>query len=264
MTELSDLLAACDAVQRDSHAAASVRQLAGKIKAWAPTVIPTPAVPATPVPVGALLFSDEFTGPLDPAKWDVKFHDRWLQANVTVANGQLEITATKDWAGVWHGGELQSLAPAYQYVGPRYMEARAKVPAGAGTWAAPIWEWGAPWGANHVEIDVCEQLGLEPTKYHATIHVNGTESKGVVIDTGVVLADAFHRYGAAIYPDRADFYFDGAKVGTIAAFRVSAWPFVTTPMCAVVDLDMGGWGGTITVAPPVRLLVDYVKVWALA
>ncbi len=267
MTALSDLLAACDAVQRDTHAAASTKQMAGKLKAWAVSVVPTPApptAPLTPVPVGAPLFSDEFTAALDPAKWDVKAHGTWSPANVTTHDGLLDIAATKDAAGVWHGGEMQGLAPAYQYVGPRYMEARAVVPQGQGTWSAPIWEWGAPWGGNHVEIDVCEQLGSEPTKYHATIHVNGTESQGIVIDTGKVLADAFHRYGAAIYPDRVDFYFDGARVGTIPSSSVSAWPFVTTPMCAVIDLDMGGWGGPISVQPPVHLLVDYVKVWALA
>ena len=179
MSALDDLIAACNLVQNDPHAAASTKQMAGKLKAWAPTVTPPPV---TPVPVGALLFSDEFAAALDPAKWDVKAHGTWLPANVTTHDGLLEIAATKDSAGVWHGGELQGLAPTYQYVGPRYMEARAVVPQGQGTWSAPIWEWGAPWGGNHVEIDVCEQLGSEPTKYHATIHVSGTESHGVVID----------------------------------------------------------------------------------
>ena len=267
MTALDDLIAACNLVQNDPHAAASTKQMAGKLKTWAPTVIPTPAVPATPVPVGALLFHDDFDGTvIDATKWDVKLRGQFVQTAVSVHDGLLDITAELNTVmpNGWQAGEIQGL-PATAYTGPRYSECRAKVPAGAGTWAAPLWERDAPWGALGIENDTCEQLGKDPVgTYHVTVHNGPNESHGQVVSTGVDLAAAFHRYGCAMYPDRADYYFDGELVATIPSTALSAWKFTTTPTVPLVDLDMGGWGGTITVQPPVHLLVDYVKVWALA
>ncbi len=239
------------------------------LAASSPAPIPPPPS-ATPVPVGALLFSEDFTSPLDLTKWDVKTYDRFLTANVSVHDGVLDIQATKDASGVWHGGEIQSLAPTYQYSGPRYMESRAKVPVGAGTWPGPLWEWAAPWGASGVENDVNETLGKEPTRYHATLHNGPSQQFGKTIDTGMDLSAAFHRYGCAMRADGADYYFDGQLVASISkaealANGLSAWQFTSVPMVVLVDLDMGGsWAGPVTVTPPVHMLVDYVKVWALA
>ena len=64
MTELSDLLAACDAVQRDANAAATTKAMAGKIKAWAPTVS-APVPP--PAPGGLIRELDFSTG--DTSQW---------------------------------------------------------------------------------------------------------------------------------------------------------------------------------------------------
>lgn len=275
MTELSDLLAACDAVQRDTHAAASTKQMAGKLKAWAasvPTAPPAPSpAPLTPVPVGALLFSDEFSAPtIDTAKWDVKNRGQFTPSAVSAGGGLLTIIATVDASkpGGWACGEIQG-QPTTAYTGPRYSECRAIVPAGFGTWAAPLWERDAPWGALAIENDTCEQLGKEPGSYHVTVHNGPSEAYGLMIGAptpSTPLSADWHRYGCAMYADHADYYLDGAKVATItqAESGLTAWKFTTTPTVPLVDLDMGGWGGTITVAPPVRLLVDYVKVWALA
>lgn len=232
--------------------------------------IPAPPPAATPVPVGASMFSEDFTGPLDPTKWDVKVHDRWLPSNVSVHDGMLDIQATLDQAGIWHGGEIQSLAPNYQYAGPRYMECRAVVPKGAGTWAAPLWEWNAPWGGLGIENDVNEQLGRESTQYHVHVHNGPAQSFGKTIETRTDLSAAFHVYGCAMYADHATYYFDGVNAATITkaeafAAGLTAWPFTTTPMCCVIDLDMGGsWAGPVGVTPPVHMLVDYVKIWTLA
>jgi beta-glucanase (GH16 family) len=268
VSALDDLIAACDALATDTHYAIKARALAARLKAWAVTV-PTPA--ATPVPVGAVLFADEFNGTaLDTAKWDVKNLSggvtAFVPSAVSVHDGALDIVATTDAAGKWSSGEIQG-QPVTAYTGPRYLEARAKVPVGLGTWPAPLWERDAPWGALGIENDVSEQLGREPTAYHVTVHNGPTSSFGKVVQAGVNLADAFHRYGCAMYADHADYYLDGLRVATITAAEagLSAWKFTTTPMVPLIDLDMGGsWAGTISVAPPVHFLVDYVRVWALA
>lgn len=269
MSALDDLVAACNAVASDRYAAKSTKAMAAALSKWAVSVVPTPAPPTTgpPVPVGALLFSDEFAGSsIDAAKWDVKNRSQFVPAAVSVHNGLLEITATLDATKPlgWACGEIQG-QPTTAYTGPRYAESRAVLPAGAGTWPAPLWERDAPWGALGIENDTCEQLGKDPVgTYHVTVHNGPNESHGQVVSTGVDLAAAFHRYGCAMYPDHADYYFDGELVATIPSTSLSAWKFTTTPTVPLVDLDMGGWGGTITVQPPVTLLVDYVKVWALA
>ena len=174
--------------------------------------------------------------------------------------------ATRDASGAWFGGEIQGLAPGAQYVGPHYSECRAKLPAGAGVWSAPLWERDAPWGSLGIENDVNEQLGREPGRYHVTVHNGPSESFGKVVDTGLDLSADFHVYGSAMYLDHADYWFDGRLVATITAAEsgLSAWKFTTTPTVALVDLDIGGaWAGPVGVTPPVHLLVDYVRVSAL-
>jgi hypothetical protein len=227
---------------------------------------PIPAPPTGPPNTGTVLFSDDFTGTtLSTAKWDVKNYNQWQPGNVSVHDGLLDIVAVKDSTGAWKSAEIQGLAPGAQYVGPHYSECRAKLPAGGGVWSAPLWERDAPWGSLAIENDVNEQLGKEPGKYHVTVHNGSGESFGKVIDTGLDLSADFHVYGCAMYADHADYWFDGRKLATITAQEsgLSAWKFTTTPLVALVDLDMGGWGGTITVQPPVHLLVDYVRVTAL-
>ena len=275
VTALADLLAACLQVQSDRNAAKSTKAMAAALGKWAgsidaPAPVPTPA-PSAP-DTGTVLFADDFAGPTLGAQWDVK--DRlnpysgttYIPANVSVHDGLLDIVATRDTSGAWFGGEIQGLAPGAQYVGPHYSECRAKLPAGAGVWSAPLWERDAPWGSLGIENDVNEQLGREPGRYHVTVHNGPSESFGKVVDTGLDLSADFHVYGSAMYPDHADYWFDGRLMATITAAEsgLSAWKFTTTPTVALVDLDMGGpWAGPIGVTPPVHLLVDYVRVSAL-
>jgi hypothetical protein len=153
-----------------------------------------PVVP--PVPVRALLFADEFDAPLDLGTWDVKarvanLSKTWFSPdNVSVDKSCLVIDGRLAAPGQWHGGEIQLLA-AYAYTGARYSEVRAQLPAGAGTWSAPLWEVDAPWGSQGIENDVCEQLGIEPTKYHVTVH-NGKVEK---------FDDARRREGSLVQSD---------------------------------------------------------------
>lgn len=245
--------------------------MAAALRAWAPSVqapVPSPS-PAPPVPVGALLFSDDFAR-LE-AWWDVK--DRiadsgtWFDpANVSVHDGLLDIAAVKSSRGTtgWSGAWLSSVGKTFS--GPYYAEAVAKVAAGPGTWSAPLWILDAPYGAKGIENDVCEQLGREAASWHCTLHAGSgsANESGTMLSAAAPLADAFHRYGCATYADHADYYLDGVKVLTKAAAVVPSWQFASTVSTVNVSLDMGGWGGPITVAPPARQLVQSVNVWALA
>ena len=239
-------------------------------------VPPPPAPSPTPVPVGAVIFEDDFNGPLDTVKWEGKSYkapsgtqwNKLLNASID-GNSNLVITANLV-NGQWYSSFLAGLASnGFSYSGPRYLETRAKVPAGLGCFAAPLWEWASPWGAGPIEIDVCEQLGKEPGFYHTTVHPwlpSGDKPVGAANPTPVKnLADDFHRYGAAVYASRVDFYFDGYFMWSADMSVSGLNPLTSYPVVPCIDLDMGGWGGAIDPAlTSATMLVDYVRVWRLA
>lgn len=217
--------------------------------------------------------SDEFTGAAgtkpSSSKWGAK---QFTATNGSVVywnglnnvqldgTGNLDIFAQRQASGTWNSSWISG---TQSYTGPRYMEARAKVPAGQGVWSAPIWEWDAPYGSLGTENDVIEQLGIEPTSYHTTLHSGGTDSSknNTTLST---LANDYHVYGAAVYADRVDYYFDGAKIQTITKAEMgNKWGFDATAMVLNISLDMGGWGGAPSAGLPstVRMLVDYIRVY---
>lgn len=226
--------------------------------------------------LGSLKFSDEFDGPAgakpDSTKWIVHTGKGglglgyWNGLNNMELDGSsnLVVTAVKQSNGNWNSGFLSGKSG---YSGQRYLETRAKVAAGAGTWNAPLWEDEFPWGAKGTENDVIEQLGREPAIYHTTLH-NWTASPNKAVgnanNTGATLSSAFHTYGAAVYSDHIDFYFDGSRVFTATASAVGLPNNLTSFLVAPqIQLNMGGWGGTVGVPGPVSMLVDYVRVYVL-
>lgn len=179
-------------------------------------------------------------------------------------NGNVVITARKETDG-WHSGFL-SAVPIGGYSGKRYIEARAKVAHGQGVWNGAIWEWAALYGQGGLENDICEQLGREPTKYHATVHdwAGGGQQNGHTITTSYTLGDGFHTYAAAVYADHIDYYFDGVKQATATTASVGMSSFTTWKVVPNVSLNMGGWGGTISPSlTQAQLTVDFVHVYAL-
>ncbi len=232
----------------------------------------TPPVPTPPTTV--YLFQDDFDGPAgakpDPAKWDAKTYQAGDNAaywngmtNASLdGNGNLDIHAVKDSTGKWTSAFLSGKV---SYAGPHLIEARAKVAAGNGPWSGPVWEWDYPYGAQGTENDVCEQLGAEPSQYHTTLHSAGVQSGSANSSSPYILASGFHVYAANVYPDHADYLLNGNVVRTITKTDLGGnWGFDTTPMCANVNLNIGGWGGTIDpTLSSVHLLVDYIRVSAL-
>lgn len=216
------------------------------------------------------LFDDEFSGQAGsrPSSllWDAKAYrtdsgtiwNGWKNISED-GHGHLVITAKKV-NGAWYSGFLSGKT---SYTGPRYIAVRAKVAAGNGVWNAPVWEWDLPDGARGIEDDVVEQLGREPQSYRTTLHAGTAIQKGFVSVTGVNLSGGFHTYSAAVRPGRVDFYFDGTLQRTIRPGELGGrWGFVTTPMVPNISLAMGGLGGTPTIAGPLSLLVDWVRVAA--
>lgn len=227
------------------------------------------------VPVGASLFSDDFNGAAgskpDPTKWIAA---KRTAKSGTVFDGLNEIQldgqgnlviAARKINGKWYSGELVG---KQSFKGPYYAETLAKVAAGAGTWSAPLWLWAYPSGVSGVEVDVCEQLGSQPSGMHTTVHAAGGAAQRTVLNNvGVILANDFHVYGCAMHTDHADFYLDNKLIRTIKPTDgelAGRWPFTTTEMCALTDLDMGGWGGAVaaSVTAP-KMLVASINVYEL-
>lgn len=171
--------------------------------------------------------------------------------------GHLVITARKI-DGVWHSGFLSGRT---SYSGPHRIEVRAKVAAGDGVWNAPVWEWDSPHGARGLENDVVEQLGRHPQTYLTTLHANEHVQRGFANATRLTLSGGFHTYAAVVRPNRVDYYLDGRLVRSIRPRSLGGrWGFVRSRMVANISLNMGGLGGTPTVAGPVSLLVDWIRV----
>ena len=219
---------------------------------------------------GRYLFDDEFNGPAgskpSSTLWSAKAYrsdsgtvwNGWRNISED-GHGHLVITADKV-DGSWYSGFLSGKT---SYTGPRYVEVRAKVAAGDGVWNAPVWEWDVTNGAEGVEDDVVEQLGREPRSYRTTLHAGATVQKGFVNPAGAILSDGFHTYAAAVRPGSVAFYLDGKLIRTIRPAELGGrWGFVTTPMVPNISLAMGGLGGNPTVAGPVSLLVDWIRVAA--
>jgi hypothetical protein len=234
-----------------------------------------PAASATassgpPVPVKALIIDAEFNGPAgaQPSHrvWDAKRFGKWSGWSRIAMNGtgSIVLTAFDDSAG-WH---TPWLSTKIGYSGRRYVEARANVPCGAGTWSAPIWEWRYPYGRTPgFENDVAEQLGHEPADYHTTLHywtsTGGNIQSGKEINTAAPLCGTFHTYGAAVFPNRVDFYLDGVHTTSIPASAVGLANLTTRKEVMNIDLAMGGLGGAIAVSGPVVLTVDFVHVYRM-
>lgn len=214
-------------------------------------------------------------------------------SNVRVEGGRLVIEAHKeDYRGDrYTSARIQSKGKRDLLYGR--VEIRAKLPRGVGTWPA-IWMLpsdpyvyatncaeGDGWHGNpncdawpnSGEIDIVEHVGYQMNHVHATVHnsayywLQWEQRKGrIVLDD---VSDSFHLYALEWTPHRIDAYVDGALYFTYVnqgeGWR--AWPY-DRPYHLILNLAVGGdWGragGDIDDSIfPQRLLVDYVRVYAM-
>ncbi|HAQ38060.1 MAG TPA: glycoside hydrolase [Saprospirales bacterium] len=236
-----------------------------------------------------LIWSDEFeySGLPDSSKWgfetkgnahgwgnnEKQFYTERNLSNAVVEDGVLKIIARKEQKENknYTSARLSSQAKAAFKYG--LIEARAKLPAGKGTWPA-IWMLGsnrltAGW-PDCGEIDIMEHVGYEPDSVHGTIHtaaynhIKGTQKGGSVFIEDPY--SAFHVYGIEWTPDRMDFLLDGKVYYYVENEHLSdkEWPF-DQPFYLIMNVAIGGnWGGKKGIDDsifPVEMIVDWVRVY---
>lgn len=231
-----------------------------------------------------IVWADEFdyAGLPDPEKWtyevgrirnrEWQYYTYGRLENARVADGVLTITARRD---NFEGENITSASLTtrglYEFTYGR-IEVRAKVPGGRGTWPA-AWMLGTTTSGESWprigEIDVMENVGFEPDRFHFTVHTEQYNHMRGTQATNSVVADdpaAFHVYAVDWNRERIRFFFDGQQVHEFAndGSGVAAWPF-DRPMYLILNLAIGGtWGGQKGVDEqifPAEYQIDYVRIY---
>ncbi len=228
----------------------------------------------------ALIWSDEFNTPgaPDPAKWSFNigtgsngwgnnesqfYTDR--PENVSISNGTLKITARKEsFSGSSYTSARILTQNKFSFKYGR-IEARAKLPAGVGTWPA-IWMLGAnintvSWPACG-EIDIMEHIGSQLNKIYGTLHYPvffGGNAVGGSVTVPNVTTE-FKVYSAEWNASTIRFFVDGVPFFTFN--NTSALPF-NQNFFIIMNVAMGGnFGGTIDPAfNNATMEVDYIRVY---
>jgi beta-glucanase (GH16 family) len=255
-------------------------------------ILPTSLRGDTWIPV----WSDEFdyTGLPDPEKWsfDVAGNaygwgnnelqnytdETYPSPNAWVEEGRLIIEArAEEYTHSGHTRDYTSARLRTMHSGDWLygkIEVRAKLPGGRGTWPA-IWmlptdsEYGG-WPASG-EIDIMEYVGYEPELIHWTVH---TESFNHSIGTQKgesahfeTPENRFYTYAVEWHKDRIDFLVDDQRYFTFEnqeGYTFEEWPF-DKRFHLLLNVAVGGdWGGVEGVDDaifPVRMEVDYVRVY---
>lgn len=234
-----------------------------------------------------LIWADEFDqdGLPNPKWWsydvgdhgwgnkELQYYSKETLKNARIEDGVLiiEVHADSSLPKGYSSARLVSKGKAAWQYG--YIEVRAKLPEGVGTWPA-IWmlpeenRFGG-WPKNG-EIDIMEHVGFDPGVVHGTVHteafnhVKGTQ-KGAQkkVET---FHDDFHVYAIDWKADKIDFFIDGEKYFTFenTGGEYQEWPF-DQPFHLILNIAVGGnWGGQKGVDEkiwPQRMEIDYVRVY---
>ena len=243
-----------------------------------------------------LVWSDEFdlAGLPDANKWgydtalnaigwpnhEQEYYAAARVENSRVENGELVIEARHedlspsqfpDWGGQhYSSARLVTRGLASWTYG--FFEARAELPCGVGAWPAirmlsalPQFKW-----PDNGEIDIMELVGFDPGVIHGTVHTsdyNGARGNQRTATTFASdVCSNFHRYQLTWTPTRIMVgmddhnYFQYSNDGSGNA----EWPF-GNPQFLILNIAVGGdWGGQHGVDDtifPVRMLIDYVRVY---
>lgn len=238
-----------------------------------------------------LIFNDDFDGnTLDANKWTTCYwwdnqgctnegnHElEWyLPQNVTMANSNLQLTATQQPVEASNGknypytsgmittgrsnSNMQDPARFDFLYG--YVEVRVKIPAGKGLWPA-IWMLPSD-QVSKPEIDVMEMLGDDPRTVHMNFHYldsSGTEQGSSGDWTSPVdLTGGWHTFAVNWQPNSITWYVDGVERRRFT----QAADIPSKPMYLLLNLAVGGdWAGNPDASTqlPNSFLIDYVRVW---
>jgi beta-glucanase (GH16 family) len=253
--------------------------------------------PAAPMPKGGkpagykLVWSDEFSKPglPDPAKWDydvglnktgwaneeLQYYAKGRLENTRVAHGKLLITARNeklsgadDFGGqAYTSGRLYTKGKFEFTYG--FVEVRAKLPCGLGTWPA-IWMLGTTEGwPEQGEIDIMEHTGMKKGEVLGSLHTgafNWPHNTQITAPTRVEsVCDAFHKYQLTWDADHMVIGVDNRNYLQFANPKDGdhhKWPF-SDPQYLILNLAIGGMmGGPVDDKIfPVTMEVDYVRVY---
>jgi beta-glucanase (GH16 family) len=153
------------------------------------------------------------------------------------------------------------------------LEARIKVPEGAGLWPA-FWMLGTDidqvdWPQTG-EIDIMEFVGRVPDEVFGTLHgpgYSGGQSYGDTYDLNEPVGDQYHVFSVAWQPDKIVWYIDGIQYFAATPddpfLQGKQWVF-NHPFFILMNVAVGGnFGGTVgedTVFPQ-SMAVDYVRLY---
>ena len=151
------------------------------------------------------------------------------------------------------------------------IEARLKVPAGAGFWPA-FWMLGSNidqvgW-PDSGEIDIMEYVGKEPNLIMGTLHGPGYSGALGLTSRSVQdypIADEFHTYAIEWNQDQISWFYDDVEYHTLTRSDVGEerWVF-DQPFFLILNLAVGGTlGGFISqdTVFPANVYADYVRVY---
>lgn len=203
---------------------------------------------------------------------ELQYYTEKRPANARVEGGKLIIEAHQE---AYQGRQYTSTRLVSKKKGDwkyGYIEIRAKLPAGRGTWPA-IWMLPTErvyGGWPHSgEIDIMEHVGYEPDSVYGTVHTEAYNGmKGTQKSGSIWLPDAeqaFHTYAIDWQEGHIRFLADGQEY-----FRFNkedgyeAWPF-DQHFHLILNVAVGGnWGGKHGVDGsiwPQRMEIDYVRVY---
>jgi beta-glucanase (GH16 family) len=263
----------------------------------APTTIPTSTPIPTPEPVPAeagegweLVWSDEFDGDtLDPSNWvhetggwgwgngEAQYYTSRPE-NARVENGLLVIEARLEKYEDKYYTSARLVTQGLREFQYGRIEARMKVPPGAGLWPA-FWMLGSDFSRNpndpfdsnwpHAgEVDIMEYVGREPDLVMGTVHGPGYSGAGGLGRWNrqeFPIADEFHTFAIEWDEDEITWFFDGEPYYTLTPEAVGEreWVF-NKEFFLLLNLAVGGqFAGTIALDTqfPANLYVDYVRVY---
>lgn len=257
--------------------------LVGVVSTGCTAVLGTQATPIPTLPGWELVWHDEFDKKvIDPANWtydlgsggwgngEAEYYTSCTE-NARIENGNLVIEARQEkYEGSYYTSarlKTQGLQ-SFQYW---RVEARLKVPAGAGLWPA-FWMLGANFNGNNWpdcgELDIMEYIGKEPDLIMGTMH--GPGYSGALGRTKwnrqkYNIADDFHTYAIEWDANQVSWFYDGTKYNTITRADLGdrKWVF-DQPFFIILNLAVGGQlPGPVGINTtfPAQLLVDYVRVY---
>ena len=231
----------------------------------------------------SLVWSDEFDVPGAPsaARWGYDLGDG-CPGNCGWGNNELQYYTNRADNVIVSAGTLKIIAKKENYNGEAYtsarllskdkfsfkygkVEARAKLPAGVGTWPA-IWTLGnnigsVGWPACG-EMDIMEHVGKELNKIYGTLHYPGRSGGNADGNTKIIsnATTEFHIYSMEWTSTLIKIFVDGDLIHSVV--NSNNLPF-NQNFFFILNIAMGGnFGGPVDPAfSSAALEIDYIRVY---